>query len=90
MSTDKNTFTTVNPATEEKISTHTYMAKSKAFKAVEDCHKAYLNWRKTPIEERAKIIIAIGKECVPLYHEMNSSNHLFRIGLEVIRQFFLF
>ncbi|WP_299391030.1 NAD-dependent succinate-semialdehyde dehydrogenase [uncultured Gelidibacter sp.] len=64
MNTDKKTFSTVNPATEEEIASYTYMSSENAFKAVTDCHNAYLEWRKTPIEDRAKIIRAIGKELV--------------------------
>lgn len=61
-STDKKTFATINPATEQEIKTYTYMTPEVVIKAVEDCHEAYLKWRMTPIEERGKIIRAIGKE----------------------------
>ncbi|MBJ7882849.1 NAD-dependent succinate-semialdehyde dehydrogenase [Gelidibacter salicanalis] len=61
--TDKQkTFTTINPASEKEITTYTYMTTDVALKAVERCHNAYLDWRLRPIEERAKIIKAIGKE----------------------------
>ncbi|TDU40059.1 succinate-semialdehyde dehydrogenase/glutarate-semialdehyde dehydrogenase [Gelidibacter sediminis] len=64
MSTDKKTFATVNPATEEEIATYTYMTSETAFKAVEECHSAYLEWRTRPVEDRAKIIKSIGKELI--------------------------
>jgi succinate-semialdehyde dehydrogenase/glutarate-semialdehyde dehydrogenase len=61
MKEKKESFNTINPATGEKIKSHTLMTKEEAIKAVEKCHKAFLNWKLKPAKERAKIIKAIGK-----------------------------
>lgn len=61
--TDKQKiFATINPTSEEEIKTYTYMTTDEALNAVKKCHKAYLQWRMKPINERAKIIKAIGEE----------------------------
>ncbi|WP_349663506.1 NAD-dependent succinate-semialdehyde dehydrogenase [Cellulophaga lytica] len=61
MSTDKNTFKTINPATEETIATYNYISSGDAKKKVEDCHNAFLDWKLKPLEERAEILKSIGK-----------------------------
>ncbi|ADY30295.1 NAD-dependent succinate-semialdehyde dehydrogenase [Cellulophaga lytica] len=61
MSTDKNTFKTINPATEETIATYNYASSDDAKKKVEDCHNAFLDWKLKPLEERAEILKSIGK-----------------------------
>lgn len=61
MSTDKNTFKTINPATEETIATYNYISSDDAKKKVEDCHNAFLDWKLKPLEERAEILKSIGK-----------------------------
>lgn len=61
MSTDKNTFKTINPATEETITTYNYISSDDAKKKVEDCHNAFLDWKLKPLEERAEILKSIGK-----------------------------
>lgn len=61
MSTDKNTFKTINPATEETIATYNYVSSDDAKKKVEDCHNAFLDWKLKPLEERAEILKSIGK-----------------------------
>lgn len=58
----QNTFSTINPTSEEEIKTYTYMTNEAAEKVVKKCHEAYLKWRHFPVAERAKIIKAIGKE----------------------------
>ncbi len=55
-------ITTINPATEEIIETYDYMSDEEARNAVQACHEAFLDWRKKPLQERAEIIRAIGKE----------------------------
>jgi succinate-semialdehyde dehydrogenase/glutarate-semialdehyde dehydrogenase len=61
--TDKQrTFATINPTSEDEIKTYTYMTTDDAKNAVKQCHNAYLEWRMKPIEERGKIIKAIGEE----------------------------
>ncbi|WBU88669.1 NAD-dependent succinate-semialdehyde dehydrogenase [Cellulophaga omnivescoria] len=61
MSTDKNKFKTINPATEETIAEYTYLSGDEATNKVEDCHKAFLNWKLKSLDERANIIKSIGK-----------------------------
>ncbi|SNQ43224.1 NAD-dependent succinate-semialdehyde dehydrogenase [Cellulophaga lytica] len=61
MSTDKNTFKTINPATEETIATYNYASSDDAKKKVEDCHNAFLDWKLKPLGERAGILKSIGK-----------------------------
>ncbi|WP_281826393.1 NAD-dependent succinate-semialdehyde dehydrogenase [Jannaschia rubra] len=55
-------ITTINPATEETLETYTLMTNDEARDAVQACHEAFLDWRQRPVEERAGIIRAIGKE----------------------------
>ena len=47
---------TVNPATGETLNTYPLMTDSEVAEAVKQCHEAYLDWRLTSHEERAKII----------------------------------
>ncbi|WP_452224453.1 NAD-dependent succinate-semialdehyde dehydrogenase [Lacinutrix chionoecetis] len=55
-------FETINPSTEKTIKQYNYMTSAEAKSAVESCHQAYVEWRLVALEERAKIIKAIGKE----------------------------
>lgn len=55
-------FKTINPATEQVIKSYTYMSKEEALKAVENCNNAFLNWKTESLEDRAKIIKAIGEK----------------------------
>lgn len=62
MNTDTivNGFTSVNPTTEEAIKEYEYMTMEEAQKAVENCHKAFTDWKFTSLETRAEIIKNIG------------------------------
>lgn len=62
METTMNGFATLNPATGKEIKEYNFMSDDEAFKAVKKCHKAFEQWRLKSIDERAKIIKAIGKE----------------------------
>ncbi|MGB6151877.1 MAG: NAD-dependent succinate-semialdehyde dehydrogenase [Pricia sp.] len=62
MKTMTKQFSTVNPATGEKIKDFHFMSDDEAIIAVEKCHKAFDKWRLRPVDERGKIIKAIGKE----------------------------
>jgi len=53
---------TINPATEEPIADYELMSDEQAFEAVERCHSAFLEWKTRSLEDRAKIIRAIGAE----------------------------
>lgn len=64
METMTNGFATINPATGKKIKEYTFMNDDEAITAVEKCHKAFEKWRLKSIDERSKIIKAIGKELI--------------------------
>lgn len=55
-------FDTINPFTEEKIKSYTYMTEKEAVSAVEKCHEAFLKWKHKSLDERGKVVAAIGKE----------------------------
>lgn len=55
-----NGFTSVNPTTEEEIREYEYMTMSEALQTVENCHKAFTDWKLTSLEARAEIIKNIG------------------------------
>lgn len=61
MSNDKNNFETINPATEKVIAKYQYIDASEAQHKVEDCHNAFLKWKLTSLDERAKILNAIAE-----------------------------
>lgn len=52
---------TTNPATEDVIARHAQLSDFKLAEAVENCHKAFLDWRHEDAEARAKIIGKVGK-----------------------------
>lgn len=56
-----NGFATVNPATEKEIKSYHYMTDEEAIETVKKCHEAFLEWRHTSFEERAKILQKIGE-----------------------------
>ena len=57
-----NGFATINPATGKEIKKYEFMTTDAALKAVEKCHNAFEQWKLKSLDERAKIIKAIGKE----------------------------
>jgi succinate-semialdehyde dehydrogenase/glutarate-semialdehyde dehydrogenase len=61
MSNDKNNFETINPATGKVIANYQYIDSSEAKQKVEDCHNAFLKWKLTSLDERAKILNAIAE-----------------------------
>ncbi len=54
-------ISTVNPATEETIATYDLISADTAFKKVEACHAAFLEWQKKTHEERAPYLRDIAK-----------------------------
>lgn len=56
-----NSIKTMNPASEETLSTYTTMSAQDAQRVVENCHMAYLDWRLKPLSHRAKVIKQIGE-----------------------------
>ncbi len=55
-------FATTNPATGKEIKEYHFISDDEAINAVEKCHSAFKQWRLKSIDERAKVIKAIGKE----------------------------
>lgn len=64
-------ITTVNPATGENIKEYNYMSKDEVNKIVDASHEAFLEWRKTSHEERAKVINSIGTTLVKYKEELS-------------------
>ncbi|APG48959.1 NAD-dependent succinate-semialdehyde dehydrogenase [Phaeobacter porticola] len=55
-----DTVTTVNPTTGETLNSYPILSNDAVEDAVQSCHKAFLVWRQTPVEERSEIIKSIG------------------------------
>ena len=64
-------ITTVNPATGEDIKEYNYMSTDEVNKIVEASHQAFLEWRKTSHEERAKVITSIGETLMKHKEELS-------------------
>lgn len=64
-------ITTVNPATGENIKEYNYMSKDEVNKIVDASHDAFLEWRKTTHEERAKVINSIGDTLMKYKEELS-------------------
>lgn len=64
-------ITTVNPATGENIKKYNYMSKDEVNKIVDASHEAFLEWRKTSHEERAKVINSIGDTLMKYKEELS-------------------
>lgn len=64
-------ITTVNPATGEDIKEYNYMTNDEVNKIVDASHEAFLEWRKTSHEERAKVINSIGETLVKYKEELS-------------------
>ena len=60
--TKKDTITTINPTTEKELSTYNYLKSDEVEDKIEKSHKAFLDWKTKSLEERGKVIKAIGKE----------------------------
>ena len=56
-----STLKTINPATDETIDTYTTMSDEEMRAAIDLCHGAFEKWKLVPLEERAKVIKAIGQ-----------------------------
>lgn len=55
------TITTINPATEETLTTYDLMSEDTAFATVAACHAAFLQWRTTTHAERATYLRDIAR-----------------------------
>ncbi|WP_158978738.1 NAD-dependent succinate-semialdehyde dehydrogenase [Cellulophaga sp. L1A9] len=60
--TKQNTFKTTNPTTGKTLSSYEYMTDSQVEDSIQESQKAFLEWKTKSIEERGKVISAIGKE----------------------------
>lgn len=60
--TSNKGFSTINPATEKEIQHYDYMTEEDALKAVNNCDKAYQDWRLKSLDHRAEIVKSIGEE----------------------------
>lgn len=54
------TITTINPYTEDTLSTYDMMSDDQMIAALEACHAAFDDWRLTPLSHRAEVISRIG------------------------------
>ena len=52
---------TVNPATGKPLNSYAMMSDAEVTKAVQNCHDAFMSWRLTSHEERAKIISKVAE-----------------------------
>lgn len=50
-----------NPATGEVLETFDHVTEQEALAAVDTSHEAFLSWRETPIEERAKVVTRVAE-----------------------------
>ena len=57
-------ITTINPATGKEIKSYNYMSDAEVNKIIEASHQAFLQWRETSHEERAKVITSIGDKLI--------------------------
>ncbi|WP_348549553.1 NAD-dependent succinate-semialdehyde dehydrogenase [Psychrobacter sp. KFRI-CH2-11] len=64
-------ITTVNPATGENIEEYNYMSNDEVNQIVDASHQAFLKWRKTSHEERAKVISSIGETLMRYKEELS-------------------
>ncbi|WLP93830.1 NAD-dependent succinate-semialdehyde dehydrogenase [Psychrobacter sp. M13] len=64
-------ITTVNPATGEDIKEYNYMSNDEVNKIVDASHEAFLQWRTTSHEERAKVLNSIGETLMKYKEELS-------------------
>ncbi len=55
-------FMTVNPFTEEKITSYSYMNEEEVEHAINSCHEAFEKWKNVSIETRSAIVKKIGDQ----------------------------
>ncbi len=58
---EKEVLSTINPATGETIKEYPYITGEEANTIIESCHQAFNSWKVTAVEDRAKVIGAIGE-----------------------------
>src|SRR5690554_57846 len=62
-------ITTINPATGEEIATYSFTPATEVPGAIQACQDAFMRWREVSLEDRAKVISAIGKELLASQEE---------------------
>ncbi|MBL3657627.1 NAD-dependent succinate-semialdehyde dehydrogenase [Fulvivirga sediminis] len=67
---EQEVFKTINPATGKEINNYPKMSDREAEEAVNRCHEAFLSWKLESVEERAKIIAAIGEKLTERKQEL--------------------
>ncbi len=60
--TKEKTITTINPTTGKSLSSYKQMTDDEVEQVIQQSQKAFLDWRLKSVEDRGKIITAIGKE----------------------------
>ncbi|WP_149275799.1 NAD-dependent succinate-semialdehyde dehydrogenase [Pareuzebyella sediminis] len=60
--TQEETITTINPTTGNTLSTYPCLGDKELEQTIHQSHDAFLHWKNKSIEERGKVISAIGKE----------------------------
>ncbi|WP_339704670.1 NAD-dependent succinate-semialdehyde dehydrogenase [uncultured Kriegella sp.] len=60
--TKEHTITTTNPTSGKTLSSYTYMSDEQVEQTIQHAQKAFLDWKTRSVEDRGKIITAIGEE----------------------------
>ncbi|PIB39178.1 NAD-dependent succinate-semialdehyde dehydrogenase [Maribacter sp. 4G9] len=60
--TTNKTFKTINPANGKPLTTHTLMTDEQVANTIQKSHEAFKKWKFKSVEERGKVISAIGEE----------------------------
>lgn len=63
-------ITTINPATGEQIKEYNYISSAEVDQAIDASHQAFLKWRQTSANERAKVIQSIGDTLMTYKEEL--------------------
>ncbi|WP_010520928.1 NAD-dependent succinate-semialdehyde dehydrogenase [Aquimarina agarivorans] len=59
---ETDTIETINPVTGKKLASYEYMTDDQVETTIDKAHQAFSDWKMKSLEERAKVITAIGKE----------------------------
>lgn len=63
-------ITTINPTTGEAIEDYSYMSSEEVNNIIDTSHAAFLKWRETSTDERAKVITSIGDTLIKYKQEL--------------------
>lgn len=64
-------ITTINPTTGENLKDYDYMSMDEINSTIDASHKAFLDWRETSHEERARVIKSIGETLMKYKEELS-------------------